>query len=62
MKKFNLFLGVFALLVFLASSAVAQEKMKKEDWENEMNRLNEQKQSLTKERDSLQGEVNRLKS
>jgi hypothetical protein len=62
MKKFNLFLGVFALLVFLASSAFAQEKMKKEDWENEMNRLNEQKQSLTKERDSLQGEVNRLKS
>ncbi|MDP4173304.1 MAG: LysM peptidoglycan-binding domain-containing protein [Bacteroidota bacterium] len=54
--------GVFALLLFLSVSAFAQEKMTKEEWQNEMNTLNEQKQSLTRERDSLQAAVNTLKT
>ncbi|MGE5399906.1 MAG: LysM peptidoglycan-binding domain-containing protein [Ignavibacteriales bacterium] len=62
MKKSNFIVGVFTLLLFLSFNAYAQEKMSKEDWENEMNRLNEQKSSLVKERDSLQSDVNRLKS
>ncbi|MGE5683349.1 MAG: LysM peptidoglycan-binding domain-containing protein [Bacillota bacterium] len=54
--------GIFALLLFLSISAFAQEDMTKEQWENEMNKLNEQKNALVKERDSLQASVNTLKS
>jgi uncharacterized protein YlxW (UPF0749 family) len=54
--------GVFALLLFLSVSAFAQEDLTKEEWQNQMNTLNEQKQSLTRERDSLQAAVNTLKT
>lgn len=62
MKLTKYLAGVFTVLLFLSFNAFAQEEMKKEDWENEMNRLNEQKNSLTRERDSLQSEITSLRN
>jgi len=62
MKLIKYLSGVFTVLLFLSLSTFAQEEMTKEDWENEINRLNEQKQSLQQELTALQGEVDNLKN
>ncbi|MGE5363971.1 MAG: LysM peptidoglycan-binding domain-containing protein [Bacteroidota bacterium] len=62
MKYSKYLAGLFTMLLFLSVNAFAQEDMTEEEWQNEINRLNEQKTALTTERDQLQGEVNTLKS
>ncbi|MGE5498361.1 MAG: LysM peptidoglycan-binding domain-containing protein [Syntrophothermus sp.] len=61
MKIAKNLVGVFTLLLFLSVSSFAQEEMTKEEWQNEMNKLNGQKTQLTQERDALQADVNKLK-
>lgn len=59
--KLNKFLVITAtLLFFLVNFSFAQEKMTKEEWQNEMNRLQTQKQSLTNEVSTLKTEVDDL--
>ncbi|GAB6283547.1 MAG: hypothetical protein STSR0008_23230 [Ignavibacterium sp.] len=59
--KFNRFLVITAtLLFFLVNFSFAQEEMTKEEWQNEMNRLQTQKQSLTNEVSTLKTEVDNL--
>lgn len=53
---------VMSLVLFLTVASFAQEELTKDEWQNEMNRLTDQKASLTKERDSLQTVVDKLKS
>jgi hypothetical protein len=53
---------VFSLVLFLTAVSFAQEELTKDEWQNEMNRLTDQKASLTTERDSLQAEVDKLKN
>jgi uncharacterized protein YdcH (DUF465 family) len=48
--------------LFLTVVSFAQEELTKDEWQNEMNRLTDQKASLTTERDSLQAEVDKLKN
>jgi hypothetical protein len=62
MKLMKYFYGVFALLLVLSVFSFAQEKMKKEDWQNEMNRLNEEKRALQQEDSTLNAAINNLKS
>lgn len=62
MKYSKYLAGLFTMLLFLSVNAFAQEDMTEEEWQNEINRLNEQKTALTTERDQIQGEVNTLKS
>jgi nucleoid-associated protein YgaU len=61
--KLNKFLVITAtLLFFIVNFSFAQEKeeMTKEEWQNEMNRLQTQKQSLTNEVSTLKTEVDNL--
>jgi nucleoid-associated protein YgaU len=53
---------IFSLVLFLTVLSFAQEELTKDEWQNEMNRLTDQKASLTSERDSLQAAVDKLKS
>lgn len=62
MKFAKYLIGLFTLLLFLSVSTFAQEDMTEEEWQNEINRLNEQKTALTQERDQLQSDLNSLKS
>ncbi len=64
MKYFKYFAVLFALLLTLSTTMVAQEEkeMTEEEWQNEINRLTQQKADLSKELESLQGSVNNLKS
>ncbi len=63
MKFSRNLIGVFALLLFFSVAVFAQEKeMTKDEWQAEMNRLQTEKASLTKEISSLQSDVNNLKS
>jgi len=62
MKLSKYFLSVFALLLIVSFSVLAQEKMTKEEWEAEMARLKTQKESLTTEVTTLNTDVNNLKA
>jgi septal ring factor EnvC (AmiA/AmiB activator) len=62
MKLMKYLYGIFALLLVLSVFTFAQEKMKKEDWQNEVNRLNEEKRALQQEDSTLNAAINNLKS
>jgi nucleoid-associated protein YgaU len=64
MKLMKCLYGIFAILLVLSvySFAQEQEKMKKEDWQNEMNRLNEEKKALKQEDSTVNAAINNLKS
>ena len=62
MKLSRNLISVLTLLIFFSVAVFAQEKMTKDEWQAEMNRLNTEKQSLTQEISSLQTDVNNLKS
>ncbi len=63
MKLSKNLIGVFALLLIFSMTVFAQEKkMTKDEWQAEMNRLQTEKASLTKEVGSLQTDVNNLKA
>ncbi len=56
-------LSFFSVLFLLSVTVIAQEdKMTEEEWQTEMTRLKDKKESLTKEVSALQNEVNNLKS
>lgn len=58
----NLKLLVLASFFFvLVANVFAQEKLTKEEWQNEINRLTEKKVSLTNELNSLKSEIANLK-
>jgi uncharacterized protein YoxC len=62
MKSLKL-LAVFSLLLLFSANVFAQEKeMTEEEWQSEINRLTAKKTELTKELNSLQNDVNNLKS
>lgn len=62
--KLNKYLfGILALLLIFSANIIAQEKeMTEEEWQGEMNRLKEKKTMLTQEIQSLQEDLNNLKS
>ncbi len=61
--EFKKYLISFVSILFLLSVSVfAQEEMTSDEWEAEMTRLKDKKESLTKEVSALQNEVNNLKS
>ncbi len=62
MKIGKSLIGILALLIFFSVAVFAQEKMTKDEWQAEMNRLNTEKQSLTQEISSLQTDINNLKA
>jgi hypothetical protein len=56
-------MSFIAVLFLLSITVIAQEKeMTKDEWEAEMTRLKDKKESLTKEITALQNEVNNLKA
>lgn len=55
-------LSFFSVLFLLSVTVIAQDEMTEEEWEAEMTRLKDKKESLTKEISSLQNEVNNLKA
>ncbi|NWF88982.1 MAG: LysM peptidoglycan-binding domain-containing protein [Ignavibacteriaceae bacterium] len=59
-KKY--FLSFFSVLFLLSVTVIAQDEMTEEEWEAEMMRLKDKKESLTKEISALQNEVNNLKA
>lgn len=60
MKNIKLLVVISFFFVFVAN-IFAQEKMTKEEWQNEINRLTEKKVSLTNELNSLKAEIANLK-
>ena len=63
MKLNKYFAGIFTLLLFFAVSVGAQQKeMTEEEWQSEMNRLTQKKSDLTSELNSLQNDINTLKT
>ncbi len=63
MKSIKLYAVLFSLVLFVSANIFAQDKdMTKDEWQNEMNRLTQQKTELTKELNALQNDVNNLKS
>jgi uncharacterized protein YoxC len=59
MKKLTYF--ICSMVLFLSVVSFAQD-LTKEEWQNEMNRLTDQKASLTKERDGLKSDVDKLET
>jgi hypothetical protein len=55
-------MSFFAILFLLSVTVIAQEEITTEEWEAEMTRLKDKKESLTKEVSALQNEVNNLKA
>lgn len=55
-------ISFLSVLFLLSVTVVAQDKMTEEEWEAEMTRLKDKKESLTKEIAALQNEVNNLKT
>jgi uncharacterized protein YdcH (DUF465 family) len=55
-------MSFFAVLFLLSVTVIAQEEMTTDEWEAEMTRLKDKKESLTKEISALQNEVNNLKA
>ncbi len=62
MKLMKYLTGVLAVMLFLSLNTFAQDEMSKEEWENEINRLNEQKTSLQQELETLRSEVDQMKN
>ena len=63
MKSFKIIALLLGLSLFLSANLFAQEQeMTEEEWQSEMNRLAAKKTELTKELNSLQNDVNNLKS
>lgn len=63
MKSLKIYAVLLSLLLFVSANLLAQQKeMTEEEWQNEMNRLTQQKTELTKELNALQNDVNNLKS
>jgi len=60
LKKY--LMSFFAVLFLLSVTVIAQEEMTSDEWEAEMTRLKDKKESLTKEINALQNEVNNLKA
>lgn len=54
--------GLIAVLLLANVNLFAQEEMTQEEWQNEINRLTEQKAQLTSELSTLQSDVNQLRS
>lgn len=55
-------ISFFSILFLLSVTVIAQEEMTTDEWEAEMTRLKDKKESLTKEISALQNEVNNLKN
>jgi hypothetical protein len=55
-------ISFLSVLFLLSVTVIAQDKMTEEEWESEMTRLKDKKQSLTNEISALQNEVNNLKT
>jgi len=55
-------MSFFAILFLFSVTVIAQEEITTEEWEAEMTRLKDKKESLTKEISALQNEVNNLKN
>jgi len=64
MKLNKYFAGIFTLLLFFAVSVNAQQnkEMTQDEWQAEMNRLTQKKSELTSELNSLQNDINTLKT
>jgi nucleoid-associated protein YgaU len=63
MKSYKVIALLLGLSLFLSANLFAQEQeMTEEEWQSEMNRLAAKKTELTKELNSLQNDVNNLKS
>lgn len=63
MKLSHYFLSIFSLLFIFSFSMIAQEKeMTKEEWEAEMSRLRQQKETLTQQVNTDQTDVNNMKN
>ena len=63
MKFYRNIVGLTALLLFFSLNVFAQEvEITEEEWQSEINRLTENKASLTKELNTLQNDVNNLKA
>lgn len=60
--EFKKYLISFFSILFLLSVTVVAQEMTEEEWEAEMTRLKDKKESLTKEINALQNEVNNLKA
>ncbi|RJP68600.1 MAG: LysM peptidoglycan-binding domain-containing protein [Ignavibacteriales bacterium] len=60
MKK--LFLILFGLMICLSAVSFAQEELTKEEWQNEMTRLTDQKASLSTELDAIKADVTKLRN
>lgn len=62
MKKFNLISMIFTFVVMMGVQSFAQQKVELtvEQWEAEMARLKAKKESLTKENEAVQNDVNAL--
>lgn len=61
MKKFNLFSMIFTFVFLLGFQSFAQQvELTVEQWEAEMARLKGKKESLTKENEAIQNDVNAL--
>jgi uncharacterized protein YoxC len=57
------FIVMLSVLLFFSANVFAQEKeMTEEEWQSEINRLTAKKTELTKELNSLQNDVNNLKT
>lgn len=63
MKIKKYLISFFSILFLLSFTVIAQEEeMTEEEWEAEMTRLKDKKESLTNETTALQNEVNNLKA
>jgi nucleoid-associated protein YgaU len=60
LKKY--LISFLSILFLLSVTVIAQEEMTEEEWEAEMTRLKDQKESLSKEIAALQNEINNLKA
>ncbi len=62
MKLSRNLIGIFSLLLIFSVNMMAQEKeMTEEEWQAEMNRLKDKKESLQQEINTLQSDINNMK-
>lgn len=62
MKLQKYFAGLIAVLLLVNANLFAQEEMTEEEWQSEINRLTEQKASLTQELNALESDINELRA
>ena len=55
-------ISFISIMFLLSVTVIAQEEMTSDEWQAEMTRLKDKKESLTKEVNALQNEVNNLKA